>query len=71
VTLGVGDSDTNVVSAIVLQMTLDYVKMLIGLMFGGSARLVNIFVCNQKYFYLVSQTTAIVAVFLQIIAPIF
>jgi len=67
----VGSADTNVVNAIVLQMTLEYVKHLIGLFFGGSAQLVQVFVCNQKYFYLVSQATLIIAVFLEIIAPIF
>lgn len=52
-------------------MTLEYVRHLIGLFFGGSAQLVQIFVCNQKYFYMVSQFTLIIAVFLEIIAPIF
>jgi len=52
-------------------MTLEYVKHLISLCFGGSAQLVQVFVCNQKYFYLVSQVITIVAVFLEMLAPIF
>jgi len=38
--LGVGDSDTNVVTAVILTMILDYFNMIFGLIFAGSPKLV-------------------------------
>jgi hypothetical protein len=44
--LGVGDGSKDVVSTIVLTMILNYANMVIGLLFGGSSKLVQTFVYN-------------------------
>ena len=71
VVLGVGDGSKNVVSTIVLTMILNYANMVIGLLFGGSSKLVQTFASDQKFYGVVVQMIQLVSTLLAVLAPLF
>lgn len=54
-----------------MTMILDYANMLFGLIFGASSYRVQMFVSNQKYWYLVSEVFGLISTCVTVLAPTF
>ena len=70
-TLGVGNPDVTVFSAIVMTMILDYASMVSGLIFAGSPTMVRKFAIHQRYWIMVHEGLNLVSTSFTLVSCLF